>query len=721
MTNKNPVKRIVLLIPMLMLALWVSAQKFQTHKVKEGETVGSIAKLYRMTPYDVLRLNPEAKDNLRAGMNLVLPTAAINSVEEEERVVGRYITHRVRRKETLYGIARQYGVTEDDIKRYNKELYKKPLRKRMKLRIPVFKVATVEEPGEEETPRDSIATITYVVKPKETLWSIAHTNGLTLKELRMINPQLGEMLKIGDRLLLPKINKEEAVVRADTGYVQYEVKPQETIYSLTHRFQISDSSMIELNPALVDGLKAGMTLTLPRPPVQDINASNYVFYEVRPKQTIYSLTRRLGIAEEELERLNPELKEGLKAGMVLKLPISQASDLDVRNSLVVERVNLMDSIPLSTSVNLVLMLPFKAKEVEVDSIEETAIKLYKRNFLTVSLDFYSGAKVAMEVARERGISVNAKLFDTENNALKIDRFLSDHDFSSVDVVIGPLVPDNVEQVARRLSLDSIPVVSPLSNRDLSPLPNTIQAIAVESFHRDKMLVFLETYHKDKNFFVIADEKHQNEKALLMRLLPNAVAKDPHEGSFIKPEDFHDYFPPPEEGEEKGEEVMETVEEEELEEYWVVLETDDLGLLTSAVSVMSSFITEKRTLVLCTTYRGSVYDNDNVSNTALANLNFYFPSTKQPLRTTDYLNFVEKYRNTFGTMPSEEAIQGFDVTLDMIVRLAVADSAYFTTFGLGQSEYFRNKFYYSKKPLGGYMNTAVGIIKYQGLQLIEIQR
>ena len=89
------------------------AQKYETHAVKQGETLESIAKHYRVTPYSILSLNPEVKDGVKANTILIVPLAEQQTTGEQPQTgqpgeVTRFITHKVNRKETLYGISKQY-------------------------------------------------------------------------------------------------------------------------------------------------------------------------------------------------------------------------------------------------------------------------------------------------------------------------------------------------------------------------------------------------------------------------------------------------------------------------------------------------------------------------------------------------------------------------------------------------------------------------------------
>ena len=102
-----------------------------------------------------------------------------------------------------------------------------------------------------------------------------------------------------------------------------------------------------------------MVLRLPKKKAEneEVNAENYLFYEVKPKQNIFRLTQNLKISRDSLFLLNPELENGLKAGMVLKLPKEKTQVLEVKNSLVLDKFNLIDSVDINNRPNILVMLP----------------------------------------------------------------------------------------------------------------------------------------------------------------------------------------------------------------------------------------------------------------------------------------------------------------------------------------------------------------------------
>ena len=133
----------------------LAQQRYITHAVKEGETLYSIAKLYRVTPYSILQENPEIKKAEEVKINTIL-VIPVNPTDQTGQTVGKvpskkveeeteqeieptgFTRHRVRRKETLFSLTQKYEITEEQLKRYNTALYSEPLKKGMVLRIPEY-------------------------------------------------------------------------------------------------------------------------------------------------------------------------------------------------------------------------------------------------------------------------------------------------------------------------------------------------------------------------------------------------------------------------------------------------------------------------------------------------------------------------------------------------------------------------------------------------------
>ena len=83
------------------------------------------------------------------------------------------------------------------------------------------------------------------------------------------------------------------------------------------------------------------------------------------------------------------------------------------------------------------------------------------------------------------------------------------------------------------------------------------------------------------------------------------------------------------------------------------------------------------------------------------------------------SFDEKYKTKYGSYPSRYSKRGFDLMLDILLRLSSSNSIYdeLTTV---QTKYLENKFKYIESPSGGYVNQSGFILQYQDLFLIKIE-
>ena len=119
----------------------------------------------------------------------------------------RFIEHKVKKKETLYGLSRQYNVTLEQIKEYNPLVEKMGLKRKMKILIPVYSVKEEPQPVALDE-----SLMRYLVQAKETKWRLAYRYGITIQELEKLNPQIKDGLKVGQEIVVPKKSKEETLV-----------------------------------------------------------------------------------------------------------------------------------------------------------------------------------------------------------------------------------------------------------------------------------------------------------------------------------------------------------------------------------------------------------------------------------------------------------------------------------------------------------------------------
>ncbi len=724
-------RNIVVLLLFIIVGCKATAQKFTTHAVKEGETLESIAKQYKVTPYNILTNNKEIKqgDAVKPNTILVIPVGAkvseiqidTNEVKSvpmvtkekplQEEPIG-YTTHRVRKRETLYGISQRYHITEDDIKKYNSELYSSLLKKGMKLKIPKYRRV---KPDENAINEDDFET--YTVAPKETRWSIAHKYGITIDSMLVLNPELSKntnYLAEGQELRMPKPLGSTIKDQEIQLYMSYTVPAKMNFYRLEKEFNVKSDEIVRLNPEIVErgGLKEGMVIRIPEIKTDpgEVNTDNFIFYEVKPKQTEFSLTRKLGISYIDLLELNPDLREGLKAGMVLKLPKDQTGDFEVRNSLVLDKWNLLDSINPMNRPRLVFMFPFRLNRLDLKDKESVQETIENRNSLKYSLGLYSGALMAIDSIAKLGISVDVKTYDNQLDQLKTKEILMRENLTDVSAIVGPLDLPSLKEVAVQASQYQVPVIAPIpANSDLS-LNNVYFSYTSDEVLREKMLKYVEEKVTEENIIIIADENSQAGKELLLSRFPEAKILEVRE-------------------EEKNiginREKLATLLSEEFEN-WVFVETENFKLISSVVSILNSFQNAlidpefskvKVQVRMFTTNRNTAFDNDIISSAHLSNLHFTYPSV---FREASNSALIEAYSKRFGDVPDRYAVRGFDLTYDLLLKLAYKNNLMDVSKIIGETEYTGNKFSYEKDMTSGYFNQASYIMAIEDLRVVEVK-
>nr|WNY66959.1 LysM peptidoglycan-binding domain-containing protein [Borreliella lusitaniae] len=109
------------------LFLKKASENVNFHYVKKGETLGRIAYIYGVTAKDLVALNGNRAVNLKAGsllnvlkiVNTDLEKPVVGDLKIEKKTDSQFIYHLVAVGETLYSIARHYGVLIEDVKNWN--------------------------------------------------------------------------------------------------------------------------------------------------------------------------------------------------------------------------------------------------------------------------------------------------------------------------------------------------------------------------------------------------------------------------------------------------------------------------------------------------------------------------------------------------------------------------------------------------------------------------
>ena len=206
-----------------------------TYTVQKGDSLWSIAKKYNTTVEELKAANNLSSNLLSVGQILKIPT-----VQETPE---NYIVYTVQKGDTLYKIANEYNLTVDDLIEYN-NLSSTNLSIGQKLLIPNEII--------NESEYD-----TYIVKAGDSLYRIAINYNTTVDNLMDINNLSTNLLSIGQKLLVPKNDNQP------TNDFNYVVKPNDTLYSIANKYNTTVDELKRLNNLSSNLLNVGQILKLP--------------------------------------------------------------------------------------------------------------------------------------------------------------------------------------------------------------------------------------------------------------------------------------------------------------------------------------------------------------------------------------------------------------------------------------------------------------------------
>lgn len=601
-------------------------------------------------------------------------------------------SHTVVKGDNLYNISKRYGMSLDELVRLNPSVKDgqvnigQVLFVNNKSEKPIHIVSSVDKNINTE--------LGYIIiQPKQTIYGISKQYKISESELRNLNPNLEAQMKIGNRLNLPLANIKkygDSIAIADTTTEiehsnistvnsvdsdSYQVQPKDNYFRITRKFNISKQQLFAMNPGLEEkGLKVGDVIRVKGITVENTislenkntasssqNNDEHNTYTVKESDTVFGILNKFDISLDELLSLNPQLSNGLKAGMILKVKKLDASY--VKKS--------------GDALNVVLMLPFG-----FDTNDE--------KFRAMSTDFLTGAKLAIERNAGQGQKLDVKIIDARNeNSFK--NSLTQINKDNTDLIIGPFFKSNVLEVLNYVGNKKIPVVAPFANsEDLYDFDNLIIVETNDDFYIKKIVDEVGKSYSNQKIYILADAEKTNANAIksgLEKSLKNANVTIVNSALDIQ-EDKNMMT---------GEPVpvisiLASKEDSKGTEF-----ANRLIELSKEVSGLKSF----------SIYYHSIFEKKEDALTA-ANL-VYLMDRKINAEGNFEKEILAEYKNKFCKTPSKYAIIGFDVMNDVLMRENKSGEI-FKQMHKTQTQ-LATKFEYARaKKNGAYINTGHRVVR-----------
>jgi murein DD-endopeptidase MepM/ murein hydrolase activator NlpD len=301
-------KKEVFILSISLLFGTAFSQECKYHKVKSGETLEKIARNYGVSVQELIKANKNINPNkLKVGENLCIPQKTSTKTQD-------YAIYKVKKGDTLYSIAKKFGVDVQELKSFN-NLKSEKIIEGQEIKIPAKGTAKKQKKETQEYG-------TYVVQKGAKLEHIAKKLGVSQRELEELNPELkGKWLTKGTVVKVPK--QEQKREKREESYTVYKIKKGGRLEHVAERLGVSQKELERLNPELKGKwLSAGTEVKVPVKAEKKEPKVPYKTYVVQKGARLEHVAKKLGVSQKELEELNPELKgKWLTKGTVVKVPV----------------------------------------------------------------------------------------------------------------------------------------------------------------------------------------------------------------------------------------------------------------------------------------------------------------------------------------------------------------------------------------------------------------
>jgi len=466
-------KKIFLTILGTTFAILFGQQKKHTVVAKENPT--TIAKKYGVSVDELIKQNPKIKDGkIDIGDVLIIPNKQKNTQKTEEKAEDKKSTEKksnqklgkiyLQPKQTIYGITRQYKISEEELRRLNPNL-ESHMKVGEALVLPEDKIKkygdkaaqqeVVETPKkdreeERKTQKQASEDGAYVVQPKDTYYGITRKFNISQSELFALNSGLEQRgLRSGDVIIVKNTASSKNVATTTKETSEKNTKPKEEKNTPPKEVKTKTYSVEE-----------------------------YVTHEVKKGESAFGIVNKYNITYDQLAEMNGGLPNGIKQGMVLNI----------------KKVNRQYVKADDDVFSIALILPF-------------GFDTNDTKYRMLSADFLIGAKLAAQRGMRDGKKVSINVIDAENET-SFKNNLAQINKTNTDLIIGPFFKSNVIEVLEYVKNEKIPVVAPFAHTEEMYKYNNL--VIVEPGNRvyaERIVREVKNAHSKEKVFIVGEENN----------------------------------------------------------------------------------------------------------------------------------------------------------------------------------------------------------------------
>ncbi len=291
------------------------------------------------------------------------------------------------------------------------------------------------------TQTQSNGFITHTVTSGETVYSLSKKYNVLMQDIYDYNPEAKQGIKGGEKLQIP-VKKDVVSTNSDKSgfgspYLEYKVSKGETIFSIARNNEVAEETLHSLNPDLKNGLKEGMVLKIPRKqiqPIRDKQIETVINLEEAKKASNASDREHVVAKGETLYGISKSYGVGIDA-LYAKNP-SLSEGLKTGMTLIIPQSNVDRPIspinPIAKAVRVGILFPFLDNKATVQKEK--------------LVEFYEGFLLAVHDLKKDGVNIDVSTFDTglEKDIKRLVSILGTSELANLDVLIGGTSQEQID-------------------------------------------------------------------------------------------------------------------------------------------------------------------------------------------------------------------------------------------------------------------------------------
>jgi LysM repeat protein len=538
----------------------------------------------------------------------------------------------------------------------------------------------------------------------------------------------------------------------DKKYYVHTVEQGQTLYAIAKAYALEVNDIVVDNPEAIDGIKPGQELKIPylKSLRNSYESTKPLTHKTEAGQTLYSIAKQYGVTVESIQRLNPELKDGLKAGQVLKIPaVSKDTESTAKSTETAKPAEEPathtenKSIPVQPKSDMKQTEKETGRVTELPANADTGFVFIRKDKYRVSLfapfhtentdlldvdriahdqanvpakseqaiQFYQGFKLAMDSVKRTGVHIILSVYDVDDtDSARIQQLLQKPELAESDLIIGPLSATSFAPIARFAKNRGIPIVSPISQ---------VNRILLNNDCVSKMVPSVTTQLEEEADFILKTYPGQNV------ILFNPVKEGQKKGQYA--EIFRTRFnelqasvsAAPSFHEIKGAEGLKDVLQTTKANI-VVVPSNEQAHVTDLLRLLNTLL-DKDSIIVFGMQSWSNFSNldyDYLNNLSL----HYAVNSFVDYESESTLSMIKNYRLATGSEPSMIAFQGYDAGYYYLKSLAGYGTNFYKKLPKIKWSGTQGAFdMYKTSPESGFENKAVNLVMIKDFKLVKANR